>query len=506
MSKKPYVLLIMDGYGLAPAGEANAISCSKTPVLDKLFAECPHSQLQASGLDVGLPAGQMGNSEVGHTNIGAGRVVFQSLPRITNAVEDGSFFENPAYKAACRNCRDRGSRLHIMGLLSDGGIHSHIRHLTAMVEMAKREGLKEVYIHAFMDGRDTSPTSGVTYIRQLRDTCRELGVGKIATVQGRFYVMDRDKRWERVAQAYEALVYGEGEYDSDPEHVMLASYEKNVTDEFIVPTVCDKNGMIRPGDSVVFINYRPDRAREITRALVDPDFTGFERRGGLLGVHYVCTAEYDATMPNVSVAFPPEDIQMTFGEYVSKQGLTQLRIAETEKYAHVTFFFNGGSEVSYEGEDRCLIPSPKEYPTYDLIPEMSAFKVTDECVERIRSGKYDVVICNLANCDMIGHTGVKSAAIRAVEVVDECVGRITDAVREMGGVALVTADHGNVDRIMDGKGGPDTAHTTNPVPLLLVGAENKLLDGRLGDICPTMLALMGLAQPAEMTGRSLLAD
>ena len=505
MSKQPTVLLIMDGFGLAPAGEANAISCAATPRLDELFASCPHTQLQASGLDVGLPEGQMGNSEVGHTNIGAGRVVYQDLPRISNAIADGSFFENPAYRQAVSNARRKGTKLHIAGLLSDGGVHSHITHLFALLQLAKDYGLTRVYVHALLDGRDVAPTSGAGFVRALADKCAELGVGRIATVQGRFYGMDRDKRWDRVEQGYAAMVYGEGVQDPDPVHAVEESYKNGVTDEFVIPTVCDRDGTIGPDASVIFLNFRPDRAREITRALVDPAFDGFERRFGCFPLTYVCTTQYDATIPNVSVAFPPEEIEMTFGEYLGKLGKTQLRIAETEKYAHVTFFFNGGTETSYPGEDRCLIPSPKEFPTYDLIPEMSAFKVTDECVKRIESGKYDVVICNLANCDMVGHTGVKAAAVKAVETVDQCVGRITDAVRKMGGVILITADHGNADRIMKPDGSPDTAHTTNPVPLIVDGAGDVALrEGRLCDLCPTMLDIMGLEKPAEMTGVSLI--
>ena len=505
MSKKPTVLLILDGFGLAPASEANAISCAETPRLDALFASYPNTQLQASGLDVGLPEGQMGNSEVGHTNIGAGRVVYQDLPRISNAIADGSFFENPAYRSAMEHARQIGSRLHIAGLLSDGGVHSHITHLFALLEMAKREGLKDVYVHALLDGRDVGPTTGAGYVKQLFDECARLGVGKIATIQGRFYGMDRDKRWDRVEKGYAAMVYGEGIQNPDPIGAVEESYKNGVTDEFVIPTVCDPDGVIRPGDSVIFLNFRPDRAREMTRALVDREFDGFERRNGWFPLCYVCTTQYDASIQGVEIAFPPEEIEMTFGEYLGKLGKRQLRIAETEKYAHVTFFFNGGTEATYPGEDRCLIPSPKEFPTYDLIPEMSARSVTDECVKRIESGEYDAVICNLANCDMVGHTGVKAAAVKAVETVDECVGRITDAALKMGGVVLVTADHGNADRIMKPDGSPDTAHTTNPVPLIVAGAgELKLRPGRLCDLCPTMLELMELPQPPEMTGKSLI--
>lgn len=506
MNKTPTVLLIMDGFGLAPSSPSNAISCANTPVLNRLFATCPNTQLQASGLDVGLPEGQMGNSEVGHTNIGAGRIIFQDLPRISNAVADGSLFENKVLSDAMDACRAAGTKLHLAGLLSDGGIHSHISHLFGLLDMAKRRGLEKVYIHALLDGRDTSPISGAGYVRQLTEKCAWLGLGKIATLQGRFYGMDRDKRWERVEKGYAAMVYGEGVQNADPVHAVESSYAAGVTDEFVLPTVCSQEGLISCGDSLIFFNFRPDRAREITRALVDRDFTGFERRLGWFPLHYVCMTPYDATIENVSVAFPAENIPMTFGEYLSRNGKTQLRSAETEKYAHVTFFFSGGTETCYEGEDRCLIPSPKEFPTYDLIPEMSAFQVADECVRRMESGKYDVVICNLANCDMVGHTGVKAAAVKAVETVDTCVGQIVDAAKNLGGIVLVTADHGNVDRITTADGSPDTAHTTNPVPLILVGADVNLQPGRLCDLCPTMLQLMNLPKPKEMTGKSLIVS
>ncbi len=504
MKKTPTVLLIMDGFGLAAPGPENAISCAATPVLDELERSCPHTQLQASGLDVGLPEGQMGNSEVGHTNIGAGRVVYQDLPRISNAIRDGSFFENPAYRRAMESCRQNGTVLHLVGLLSDGGVHSHNTHLYALLEMARRQKLERVYIHALLDGRDVGPATGAGYVRALTEECARIGVGKIATIQGRFYGMDRDKRWDRVEKGYNAMVCGEGEPGGDPVQAVEDSYRAGVTDEFVLPTVCDPEGTIGSGDSVIFFNFRPDRARELTRALVDPDFDGFVRKKGWFPLCFVCTTQYDAAIRGVSIAFPPEEVTMTFVEYLSRLGRTQLRIAETEKYAHVTFFFNGGTETAYPGEDRVLIPSPKEYPTYDLIPEMSARKVTDECVRRIESGRYDVVICNLANCDMVGHTGVKEAAVKAVETVDECVGRIVEAVKELGGVILITADHGNADRIMKPDGSPDTAHTTNPVPLIVCGAEVRLRPGRLCDLCPTMLDLMGLEKPAEMTGESLI--
>ena len=503
-TKKPVVLLIMDGFGLAPAGEANAISCARTPVLDRLFAACPHTQLQASGLDVGLPDGQIGNSEVGHTNIGAGRVVYQDLPRISNAIEDGSFFENPAYNKAVDNALAGGGALHIVGLLSDGGVHSHNTHLYALLELAKRRGLSKVYVHALTDGRDVPPQSGKGFVEALAAECKRIGVGKIATVQGRFYGMDRDKRWERVQQGYAAMVYGEGEQCADPVEVMARSYEKGVYDEFVVPAVCDPEGVIRGGDSVIFLNFRPDRARELSHALTDEEFTGFERRFGRFPLTYVCTTQYDASLQGVDIAFPPEELEDTYGAVLSKRGLKQFRIAETEKYAHVTFFFNGGTEEPYPGEDRFLVPSPREYPTYDLIPEMSAFAVAEECAKRIGSGEYDAVICNLANCDMVGHTAVKDAVIKAVEAVDSCVGTIAEAVEKAGGVLLITADHGNADRVYTPDGTPDTAHTTNPVPLIVLGKDVKLQEGRLADLCPTMLELAGIPQPAAMTGRSLI--
>ena len=502
MNKTPTTLIIMDGFGIAPPADDNAVTLAKTPVLDKLFQEYAHTTLSASGLDVGLPAGQMGNSEVGHTNIGGGRVVFQDLPRISRAIEDGSFFKNEAYNQAMDNCLENGTSLHLCGLLSDGGVHSHIEHLFALLQMAKDKGLTKVYVHCFLDGRDVSPTSGKGFVQALADKCAQLGIGRIATVMGRYYAMDRDKRWERVQMAYDAMVYGEGRRSDDPVAAVAESYANNITDEFMEPVVVDGDGTISDNDSIIFFNYRPDRAREITRAIVDPDFDGFARE--FFPTTYVCNTEYDASMPNALVAWPRIAVKNGLGEYLSRMGMTQLRIAETEKYAHVTFFFNGATETCYPGEDRCLIPSPKEFPTYDLIPEMSAYKVADECAKRIESGKYDVVICNLANCDMVGHTGVKAAAIKAVETGDACVGQIVEAVKKMGGVVLITADHGNADRIMKPDGSPDTAHTTNPVPLIVSGAEVKLRPGRLCDLCPTMLDLMGLAKPAQMTGESLI--
>ncbi len=501
--KTPTTLIIMDGYGLRDSSEGNAVKNARTPHLTQYMAEYPHTTLSASGLDVGLPVGQIGNSEVGHTNMGAGRVVFQDLPRITRAIEDASFFQNEAYLSAMHACKERGTALHLMGLLSDGGVHSHITHLYALLRMAKAQGLEKVYLHAFLDGRDVSPSSGKGFVENCAAMCKTLGVGQIATVTGRYYAMDRDCRWERLQKAYDALVLGEGVDDPDPVHAVQASYDAHVTDEFVLPTVCVRDAQIREGDSVIFYNFRPDRAREITRCFVDPDFTGVERKNGFFPVQFVCTTEYDASMPNVSVAFPKEHLNNTLGEYLSHMGLTQLRIAETEKYAHVTFFFNGGVETVYPGEDRVLIPPPMG-PTYDLKPDMSAREVTDEAVARIESGNYDVIVLNFANCDMVGHTGVYEAARLAVEAVDECVARVVEATAGMGGISLITADHGNAEQMADEEGRPFTAHTTNPVPFIIIGADVKLRSGRLADIAPTMLDLMGLSKPLEMTGETLI--
>ena len=505
--KKPLALIIMDGFGLRKETDGNAIAAAKHPNLDRLGATCPHTQIGASGMDVGLPDGQMGNSEVGHTNMGAGRIVYQELTRITKSIEDGEYLSNPVLLHAMENAKKPGAALHLMGLLSDGGVHSHIRHLFGLIEMAKKMGVEKVYIHCFMDGRDVPPTSGAEYIEELQKELEKTGVGKIATVSGRYYAMDRDNRWERVVKAYDAMVNGEGVKAPDPAAMMRQSYADGVTDEFIVPAVVTEGAEVKSGDSVIFFNFRPDRARELTRTLVDPDFAGFERKKGFFPLTYICMTQYDATMPNVEVAYAPQSLANTFGEYISKNGLTQLRIAETEKYAHVTFFFNGGVEAPYPGEDRALIPSPK-VATYDLQPEMSAYLVTDEVVKRIRSGKYDVIILNYANCDMVGHTGVFEAAVKAVEAVDTCLGRTLAAIEEMGGRAFVTADHGNADMMTDEEGNPFTAHTTNPVPFIAVGFPEgtKLLPhgGRLADIAPTMLQALGLPQPAEMTGRSML--
>ena len=498
-------LIILDGYGIGNQDENNAIWMAKTPVMDRLMAECPNTKLSASGLDVGLPDGQMGNSEVGHMNIGGGRVVFQPLPRITKAIDDGDFFRNDAYIAAMDAAKTEGKALHILGLLSDGGVHSHIKHIEACVKMAKERGLEKVYLHCFLDGRDVPPTSGAGYVKQLDDFCKELGSGKIATIQGRFYGMDRDKRWDRVETGYNAITLGEGVQDPDPVHSVEASYAEGVTDEFVKPVVCAPEGVVNEGDSVIFMNFRPDRAREMTYALSQADFDGFARRKVVCPLHYVCTARYDEKLSDLPVAFPPVELKNTLGEIASEHGLKQLRIAETEKYAHVTFFFNGGTETQYEGEDRCLIPSPKEFPTYDLIPQMSALKVKDELIARMKSGVYDMVICNFANCDMVGHTGVMSAAITAVETVDTCLGEIVEAAEETGFRLLITADHGNADRMVEADGSTNTAHTTNLVPLVLVGEQFPLRPlGKLADLAPTMLEMMGIAQPAEMTGESLI--
>ncbi len=498
-------LIILDGYGIGKPDAGNAIWSANTPVMDALMRRCAHTKLSASGLDVGLPDGQMGNSEVGHTNIGSGRVVFQDLPRITNAIADGSFFENPAYAAAMDAAKRDGKALHILGLLSDGGVHSHIDHILAIVKMAKLRGLDRVYLHCFLDGRDVGPTTGAGYVRQLQGACAALGTGKIATLQGRFYGMDRDRRWERIEAGYNAIVCGEGTQDPDPVHAMEASYAAGVTDEFVKPVVCDADGRMEPGDSVIFMNFRPDRAREMTYALTQRDFDGFQRKKTVCPLRFVCTARYDEKLSDLPVAFPPEELHDTLGEIASRAGLRQLRIAETEKYAHVTFFFNGGTETQYAGEDRVLIPSPREFPTYDLIPQMSAVQVKDELIRRMRSEQYDMIICNFANCDMVGHTGVREAAIAAVECVDACLGELVTAAEETGYVLLITADHGNADRMVEPDGSINTAHTTNLVPLVLVGRDAALRErGRLADLAPTMLALMGLPQPDVMTGESLI--
>lgn len=500
---KPLLLIILDGFGIAEE-YGNAIKPANKPNLDRIFSQNPITQIQASSMSVGLPEGQMGNSEVGHTNIGAGRIVYQELTRITKSIQDGDFFKNPALVQAVNNAKENKKALHIMGLLSDGGVHSHISHLYAILKLAKQAELEQVYIHGFMDGRDVSPTSGIEYVKQLLLQIDEIGVGKIATLCGRYYAMDRDNRWERIEQCYNAMVNGIGKETKDPVAAIEKSYEEGITDEFLLPTICTQNAQINSGDSVVFFNFRPDRAREITRTLADPDFDHFTRTKGFMPLTYVCMTQYDAEMPNVQVAFSPQELVNTFGEYISNLGMKQLRIAETEKYAHVTFFFNGGVETPFPGEDRILVNSPK-VATYDLQPEMSAYEVTDRLLEKLQSNPYDVIILNFANCDMVGHTGVFEAAVRAVEAVDACVGKLVDRVTELGGVTMITADHGNADKMIAEDGGPFTAHTTNPVPFCVVGYPCTLREtGCLADIAPTMLKIMKIPQPKEMTGNSLI--
>mgnify|MGYP000940677999 CR=1 FL=1 len=504
MDKKLIALIILDGYGQSDEKVGNAIAAARTPNMDKLMSDCPNSIVYCSGLDVGLPEGQMGNSEVGHTNIGAGRVVYQELTRITKSIKDGDFFENKALIGAVENCKSNNTALHLFGLVSDGGVHSHNSHLHALLELAKKSGLEKVYVHCLLDGRDVPPTSGIEFVRELEQKIKEIGVGKIATVMGRYFAMDRDNRWERVEKAYNAMILGKGNFADSALEAIEASYKEGVNDEFVVPAVIEKDACISKDDSVIFFNFRPDRAREITRTFVDEGFDGFKRENGFFPTYYVCFTQYDASMPNVNVAFLPTSLDNTFGEYISKKGYKQLRIAETEKYAHVTFFFNGGVEAVYEGEDRALIPSPK-VATYDLKPEMSAYEVAKECVSRIESEKYDVIILNFANCDMVGHTGVFEAAVSAVEAVDECIGMVIDAIRKKGGVALVTADHGNAEQMQACDGSVQTAHSTNVVPIILVGKDSKLKEsGRLADLAPTMLDLMGLDIPSEMTGESMI--
>lgn len=508
-------LIILDGYGLNSAVKGNAIKAAKTPNLDAYFADYPNTIIYASGMSVGLPDGQMGNSEVGHTNIGAGRVVYQPLTRITKSITDGEILKNTALLAAIDNCKKNNSAMHFIGLLSDGGVHSHIEHLDGLLEMCKKNDLDKVYVHCVMDGRDVSPTSGVEYIARLQSKMAELGVGKIATVSGRYYAMDRDNNWNRVEKAYNAIVRSNGVLCEDVISMMKKSYETTdengalITDEFIIPAVVTENGTpvaaVKANDSVVCFNFRPDRAREITRTFVDEQFTGFERT--FMPLYYVCMTQYDESMPNVDVAFKPETLTNTFGEYIASKGLKQLRIAETEKYAHVTFFFNGGVESVYEGEDRKLIASPK-VATYDMQPEMSAPLVADACVELINQDKYDCIVLNFANCDMVGHTGVFDAAVKAVEAVDKCLGKVVSALMAKDARIIITADHGNADCMVDpDSGSVFTAHTTNPVPLILIGAGDvKLKKGKLADIAPTMLDLMGLEKPEEMTGESLIED
>ena len=508
MEKKPIMLMILDGFGINENENGNAIKLAKTPNIDTLMKKYQTTEIYTSGLKVGLPEGQMGNSEVGHTNIGAGRIVYQELTKITKSIEDGDFFTIPEFTEAIENCKKYNSKLHIMGLVSDGGVHSHIRHLYGLLEMAKRRDFENVYVHCFLDGRDTPPASAEGYLLQLEEKMREKKIGKIASICGRYYAMDRDKRWDRVKKCYDALVKGEGNKAPSATIAIENSYQKEVFDEFVEPTViCNGEtpvATIQEHDSVIFFNFRPDRAREITRAIVDKDFNEFETEKK--DVYFICFTSYDETMPNVKIAFKKEPLVNTFGEVISKNGLTQLRIAETEKYAHVTFFFNGGEEKQYPGEDRILIPSPK-VSTYDLKPEMSAIEVTDNVVNAINSDKYDVIILNYANPDMVGHTGSLPAAIKAVETIDNCIGKVVDAILKHHGTLLITADHGNCEQMIDYKtGDPHTAHTTNPVPLILVTENDKLKikSGKLADLAPTMLEILGIDKPKEMTGESIL--
>ena len=510
MSKRPTVLMILDGYGLNDKTEGNAIANAKTPVMDSLMKEYPFVKGYASGMAVGLPDGQMGNSEVGHLNMGAGRIVYQELTRITKSIDDGDFFENEGLMEAINNVKANNSALHLFGLLSDGGVHSHNTHLYGLLELAKRNGIDKVYVHAFLDGRDTAPTSGKEFMTELCDKMKEIGVGEVASVSGRYYAMDRDNRWDRVELAYKSLVTGEGEHAEDPIEAMQASYDKEVFDEFVLPTVITEGGkpvsLVKENDSVIFFNFRPDRAREITRAFCCDDFDGFSRPNGRFPLTYVCFKDYDETIPNKLVAFKKEEIKNTFGEYLASLGLKQLRLAETEKYAHVTFFFNGGIEEPNEGEDRILVKSPA-VATYDLQPEMSAPEVSEKLNAAITSGEYDVIIINFANPDMVGHTGVIPAAVSAVETVDKCVGAAVDAVKSVDGVLFICADHGNAEQMINYEtGAPHTAHTTNQVPFILYNyGDVKLREGGcLADIVPTLLEIMELPQPAEMTGKSLI--
>ena len=500
----------MDGYGKNDSDYGNAIAMAKKPNLDKLMAEYPMTYIGASGLDVGLPDGQMGNSEVGHTNIGAGRVVYQPLTRITKAFEDGDAEKNPALKGAMDNAK--GKALHLIGLVSPGGVHSHSEHLYHLLQMAKNNGVENVYVHALLDGRDVPPSSAVEYLNELEDKMKEIGVGKIASVMGRFYAMDRDNIWDRVEKAYAAIVYGEGIQADNAVEAVKASYEtvdedgKHLTDEFVLPTVIGgSEGRVKADDSVIFFNFRPDRAREITRTFVDPDFNGFERKNGFFKLYYVCMTQYDAEMPNVEVAFGPETLVNTFGEYISKHGMTQLRIAETQKYAHVTFFFNGGRETPYDAEERILVPSPK-VATYDLKPEMSAYEVKDKLVEAINTQKFDFIVVNYANGDMVGHTGIYSAIEKAVKAIDECVKDTVEAAKANDYEVIIIADHGNADHALNEDGTPNTAHSLNPVPFVYV-TENKnakVENGVLADVAPSILHILGMAQPADMTGKDLI--
>jgi len=511
MNKKLVTLIIMDGFGINENEKGNAIKAANKPNLDSYIEKYPHSRIKTSGLAVGLPEGQMGTSEVGHMNLGAGRVVYQELARISKSIEDGDFFKKEEFLGAIENCKKNNSKLHLYGLLSEGGVHSHTNHLYALLKLAKENGLKDVYVHCFLDGRDVPPTSGKAYVEKLQEKLKEIGVGKIATVMGRYYIMDRDKRWERLQLGYDAMVLGKGEFVEDAAEAVQVSYDRNETDEFVKPFVITENGSpvatIDANDSIIFYNFRTDRAREITWALMNQDFDGFERAKGCFPLYYVCMTQYDENLKNVQIAYKPEELKNKFGEYISSLGLNQLRIAETEKYAHVTFFFNGGVEEVCEGEDRILVPSPK-VATYDMKPEMSAYEVCEKAVEAINSEKYSVVILNFANPDMVGHTGDMNAAIKAVEVTDECVGKVVDAVLKQNGAVLITSDHGNADVMYNYETNePVTSHTTNDTPFILIGTDaKKVKDGALCDIAPTMLELMGVEQPAEMTGESLIEE
>ena len=502
--KKPVILMILDGFGIAPE-KGNAIKAAKKPNIDKLFASNPLTQIGASGMDVGLPDGQMGNSEVGHTNMGAGRIVYQELTRITKTINEDKLKDNEAIVDTMDKALKNGTALHLMGLLSDGGVHSHIEHLYGILELAKKKGLKDVYIHAFLDGRDVPPSSAAEYADKLLNKLKEIGIGKVATVEGRYYAMDRDNNWDRVEKAYAAMVYGEGNKAECPVCAIKNSYNDGVTDEFVVPCVIEGGAQVKPNDSIIFFNFRPDRAREITRTFVDPDFKGFERKNGFFPVNFVCMTQYDATMPNVEVAFKPEVLKNTLGEYVSDKGMTQLRIAETEKYAHVTFFFNGGRETPYDAEERILVPSPK-VATYDLKPEMSAYEVKDKLVEAIKTQKFDFIVVNYANGDMVGHTGIYEAIEKAVKAIDECVKDTVEAAKANDYEVIIIADHGNADHALNEDGTPNTAHSLNPVPFVYV-TENKnakVENGVLADVAPSILHILGMPQPADMTGRDLI--
>lgn len=510
MSKKPLMLMILDGWGINEHAGGNAILKAHTPNFDRLMRYYPNTILEASGLSVGLPEGQMGNSEVGHLNLGAGRIVYQEFTRISEDIKKGGFFENQVLLNAMDNAEKNDSALHLLGLLSDGGVHSHIDHLLAILKMAKQKGLQKVYVHAFLDGRDVPPANAGTYIKRLEKVMNELGIGEIATIAGRYYAMDRDKRWDRTEKAYNSMAFGEGMKAGNALAALEKSYAREETDEFVVPTVItDKKGTprgtVKEGDSIIFFNFRPDRARQLTYAFCNEDFQGFKRKNGFFKVYFVCMTQYDVNVKNAHIAYKPQSLENIFAEVISREGKKQLRIAETEKYAHVTFFFNGGVEKSYPGEDRILIPSPK-VATYDMKPEMSAYEVTDRVIEKIKEGIYDVIILNYANSDMVGHTGVFEAAVEAVEAVDKCMGRVVEAIREKGGTVLVTADHGNAEQMIDyASGEPHTAHTSNPVPFILIGDKHyRLHPGKLADVAPTMLELLNIEKPEEMTGESLI--